>query len=219
MGLSPRIYFLNLSEVFFDFSVLEFRPRNYMASMDEKNITLIRECREKEFYAYGTSKIFERRARTYRKYINLLAFLGIVVPASIGAVVLSFGSEWKYLSYVLVVASVIILLQLVFSIWALVAGWSGKLEVASNAVQGNVRLYNEWKALADHPDGKLEGKVQELRRVNQEQEMNDLRQDISDKEKRYAMHESLFYYKRPCQTCGQTPKSKQASDCDMCGNY
>lgn len=187
--------------------------------MDERTKTLIRECREKEFHAYGTSKIFERRAKTYRNYINILTFLGIVVPVSIGAVVLSFGTEWKYLAGVLVVASVISLLQLVISVWSIVASWSGKLEIASNAIQGNTRLYNEWKALADHPDEKLESKVQEVRRLNQEQEMNDLRQDISDKEKRFAMHESLFYYKRPCQTCEQVPKSKKATNCDMCGNY
>jgi mobilome CxxCx(11)CxxC protein len=86
-------------------------------------------------------------------------------------------------------------------------------------VQGNIRLYNEWKALADHPDDRLEDKVRELRRLNQEQEVNDLRQDVTEQEKRFAMHESLFYYKRPCPTCGQPPKSKKPGNCDMCGNY
>jgi mobilome CxxCx(11)CxxC protein len=187
--------------------------------MDEKTRSLVHECREKEFHAFGTSKIFEKRAKSYRSYINLLTFFGIVTPLLVGAVVLSFGSSWGYLPYVLGLATIIGLAQLVISVWSITANWSGKLEVASNAVQGNVRLYNEWKALADHPDEKLEDRVRELRRLNQEQEVSDLRQDISEREKRFAMHESLFYYKKACQNCGQIPKSKDASKCDMCGNY
>jgi len=56
---------------------------------------LRRHARDKAYYAYGTSQIFERRMRRLRVWRNLITYLGIAVPALVGAIALSFGKQHR----------------------------------------------------------------------------------------------------------------------------
>lgn len=185
-------------------------------SLNEENQ---RHCRNRAFYAYGTSRIFEKRAQSLSKKRNMITFLGIVVPLVVGGSVLSFGSNGLYLPYMLGIACLLILLQLIVSAWSLVARWDERYQYAVGAIQANTRLYNNWKAVLERPPENFEQKILELDSEDQRQESTDVAQHITEKEKRFAMRASLFYTKLPCQTCKKIPTSMKSSKCDTCGNF
>jgi mobilome CxxCx(11)CxxC protein len=59
-----------------------------------------------------------------------LSFAGIAGPASLGAVAALVGIQSPLLPVAITVAGIIALLQLVMSIWSLVAGWDNSLAYA-----------------------------------------------------------------------------------------
>lgn len=182
--------------------------------MNEENQ---KHCRDRAFYAYGTSRIFEKRVQSLSRKRNLITFLGIVVPLVVGGSVLSFGNNGTYLPYLIAIAGFFMLLQLIVSAWSLVARWDERYQYAVGATQANTRLYNNWKAILERPSKDFDQKILELDSEDQRQESADIAQHITDKEKRFAMRASLFYMNLPCPTCQKTPTSMKSSKCDTCG--
>lgn len=81
-----------------------------------------KECADNRFYSFGTAKLFERRAKTYRRNRNLITFLGLAVPMVIGGTVLSFSTGSEALKVIMIpVAGILTVLQLIISLWALVS--------------------------------------------------------------------------------------------------
>lgn len=180
---------------------------------------LLKVCREKEFHAYGTSRIFEQRARKYGSGRTLITYFGIVIPFLVGATAMAFGSNSVWFPGLLYFAGFLAIIQLSVSVWSIVARWDERYEQAIESSRANTRLYNLWKNLIVHPPISLYEKVEETLATDHEQEQKDLASAISEKEKRSAMHEALFYFRKPCPTCRNIPTSKKPSKCDMCGNY
>lgn len=79
------------------------------------------------FHSFGTSWIFEQRFRALKIKIRLLSFLGIIVPTFVGGIILAFGTDFKYMWLVLLIASLLGLIQLTFSIWSLVSKWDDSI--------------------------------------------------------------------------------------------
>ena len=180
---------------------------------------IIKACRDKEFYAFGTTRIFEKRAKSLQFFRTWITFLGIVTPVIVGSAVLAFGIETKALPYFLSVAGIVGIFQLVLSTWSIVARWDEKYSYSIEAVKDNTDLYNKFKKLADRQQDDFEKVYLELEQQNSDRELKDIAQNISDKEKRYAYHESLKYYKKECHICGKVPQTSKPSKCDGCGNY
>lgn len=174
-------------------------------------------AREKAFYAYGTAAIFARRATNLQYGRYAITYLGIVVPLLVGGAVLSFGTA--FLNYVLALTGLLSCLQLALSAWSLVAKWDDRHSYAIAAMQAQTRLFNAWDALAKRPPRDMEAKVALLDADDERQEQNDLAQHISDTEKRFAMHKSLYNFGRACERCGIKPSSMTPGNCDTCGNY
>lgn len=174
-------------------------------------------CGVKRFYAFGTAKIFERRANSIEIKRNWITYLGIMVPLLVGASVLAFGT--KALPYLLVPAGLLGLLQLSLSVWSLVAKWDARHTYALSAAQAQTRLFNAWDALIRRPPPDLEIRIAELDVDDQEQEQSDLTQNISGQEKRFAMRSSLYFFGSNCRACGRKPASMMPSQCDTCGNF
>lgn len=174
-------------------------------------------CREKAHYAFGTTRIFERRARSLRVRRNLITYLGIVVPVLVGAAVLSMGTG--FVPYVAVPAGLLGMAQLALSVWSVVAHWDDAHVYAVGAIQANIRLFNAWDALAKRPPEDFRARVEALGTEDQRQEQADMAQHIAPKEKRYAMRSTLYHYGLACERCGITPASMKAGDCDTCGNF
>jgi mobilome CxxCx(11)CxxC protein len=187
--------------------------------MTEQDQSLLRKCREKEFHAYGTTRIFERRARQYGHKRTLITYFGIAIPLVVGATAMAFGAKSAWFPYLLYAACVLGIPQLAISVWSVVDRWDEKYSEAIDSARGNTRLYNMWKRMADVPPANLQAGVEPATLLDQEQERRDLSLHVTDAERRFAMRESLFYYGKPCSNCGIIPRDKKPTNCDMCGNF
>ena len=188
--------------------------------MDQNEEQLRQECWTKRFYSYGTARIFEKRANDINRKRKIITFLGLATPLTIGAFVTAFSIDSGILRYILIpAAGLVALVQTVMSLWSLVAKWDERYSYSIAAIRINTKLTAEFEVLAKSDINKIKRDINRLREEYQRQEIEDTAQHITDKEKRYAMRQSLFQYKLKCETCGKIPDSLSPSDCDTCGNY
>lgn len=179
---------------------------------------LLKQCRDKSFEAFGTSKIFEKRMQRLNRLRNLTTFFGIVVPLVAGGFYLSFGTRFQ--EPVSLIAGILVTLQLIVSAWSIVDKWDDKHAYAITAMQNQTKLYNSWGRIAKTGNGEIcQTAFNELDKENERLESQDLAQNISPKEKRYAMRESLYEFNYACVKCHIIPKTRKPSDCDTCGNF
>ncbi|EOW3978484.1 mobilome CxxCx(11)CxxC protein [Vibrio parahaemolyticus] len=176
-------------------------------------------CREKEFHAYGTARLFEERAEKIRGLRTKISFLGIINPLLIGCVVITFGVKETWLPAVLLLSGLLSTVQLVLSVWSMAARWDEIYDFSINSVKENTELKNAFKALQKNKSRELPSLYRSTMEKNERRELSDLTQNITNKEKRFANRESLRYYQYPCQTCHIVPIKEKPSNCDSCGNY
>lgn len=185
----------------------------------QDNNHLKSEAWNKAFYAHGTTYIFEKRSHKYRIGLRLISFFGIAVPLCIGALIMSFNLRPEVLKYILFIAGVLGVFQLIASLWSIIARWEERYSSAMTAIKRNTDLRNKWERIAKKTGNILDSEFEALLKEDKEQEILDLDNGITEMEKRLGMRAGLFHYKRPCATCNQVPTSMVASGCDTCGNY
>jgi len=195
--------------------------------MNESNDITIRnglrsDSWDRAIYAYATGYIFQKRAEKYKKLLQLLTFLGIVVPVLIGGVVLSFGTEFKLLNVLIVIAGIAGLIQLIASVWALSADWQGNYTYSSESMSANFKLATSYATLGKTPPDDLEAlKTQHKLLVVEDQARrdSDTKQNVTEEEKRAGTRAGLRHYQRPCVSCEKVPNSMQPTNCPVCGNF
>src|SRR4051812_9864122 len=106
------------------------------------------DCWDRAVQTLGTARIFETRARSLKRKLRLLTFLGIVVPATIGAVVTSFSTNARGLPQLMFVAGILAVVQIVVSIWALTGQWDTALGYSQESTTDNDRLSVQYQKLA-----------------------------------------------------------------------
>lgn len=179
-------------------------------------------CWEEALHCYGTSYVFERRANVLRCRLRFLTFLGIVVPASVGAVVVSFGANSILTGVFLSFASVLGLIQLIVSIWSLTHRWDDQFGYALESLSANRILYDKFQTLASDPPAELDEAKNQFQLINAENNARsslDEKQGVTENEKRAGMRAALRQLQKPCAACGQVPTSMTPTDCDVCGNF
>src|SRR5207249_963836 len=78
---------------------------------------LRQECWQKRFYSFGTTKIFERRARDLGWKRRIITFLGLAAPLAVGAVAVSFSTDSAILKYIaLPTAAIVTIFQAIISL-------------------------------------------------------------------------------------------------------
>jgi mobilome CxxCx(11)CxxC protein len=187
-----------------------------MAIADEQR----RLCNDNALHCHGTAYIFERRASSIRWKLRVLSFLGIAVPAAVGAILGTFSLKPEYVKVVGTVAGVLSVTQLVFSIWSLVSHWDTGLSYYLESKSANYRLAADWSQLGNTTimtDQEFATRLQVLEKESEIRSDLDNRHDISDTEKRTGMRAGLRKYQRPCVQCGNVPKSMKGTDCGVCG--
>ena len=180
---------------------------------------LTKHCIDRAFYAYGTSRIFEQRCQKLRKGRNAITFLGVAVPLSVGSLILSFGAIPKLMPVVVLLAGSIGTIQLILSVWSIVARWDEQHSYAMSAMLANTTLHNSWDRLSKSQQATIANWVNDMNVEDERQEQLDLTAHISVKEKRYAMRAALYYKGLPCAACNDKPTSMAPSNCDTCGNF
>jgi len=182
---------------------------------------IIDKAKEYEFWSFGTTRIFEKRANSLKQRRTLITFLGLVTPVIVGGVVLSFGYDSKILPVLLAAAGIVSVFQLILSTWSIVARWDETYEYAVESLRANTELYNRFKQIKESNQSKdvLEKRFEEARKLYGDREFRDLGQNITDKEKRFANHQSLLYFAQACHVCQEIPTSSKPKKCNSCGNY
>jgi mobilome CxxCx(11)CxxC protein len=179
-------------------------------------------CWDKAAECFGTSQIFLERASLLQKKLNLITYLGIAMPALIGCLALSFGTQGIFWAAALFIAGIVGVLQLGMSIGALVGNWSNKLDYFRESAFANLQLSEEFKRLgetASSPPVDLRSRCEallarELARVQQ-----DSKHDVSPMELRKAHRHGLRQFQRKCAGCDRVPTDLQPSTCNVCGNF
>lgn len=177
-------------------------------------------CNDNALHCYNTAYIFEKRAAAIRWKLRVLAFLGIAVPASVGAILGTFSLKPEYITAVGTVAGVLSVTQLIFSSWSLVSHWDGSLSYYLESKSANYRLSSDWNEIANTTimsDSEFATRLQVIEKESEIRADLDNRHDISEREKRRGMRAGLRKYQRPCAGCGMIPMSMKATQCGVCG--
>lgn len=184
------------------------------------NPTFSTRCLEKEIYAYGTASLFERRSRSLRHRLRTLNFLSLAVPISVGGTALV-AANTKLLSIFVIISGILSIPLFIMALWSLVFRWEERLTASEHSCKLNNDLKNRWNDLARYTGSDPEERFQTLLELDRTQEHNDVKQDVSEKDKRKMMRASLLQYRRKCATCGLQPVSQSAksSKCATCGDF
>lgn len=182
---------------------------------------LRRECWLGALHAFGTSHVFQRRARRLNLKLRLLTYTGIALPLTVGATAVSFGFDLAVLPAMLAIVSSLLVVQLLVSVWAVVAHWVEAHTYANESAIANDELARRYEALARTPptDAELRSEFDLLNVDNRNRTQQDMRRDITEREKRRGMRAALRQYQRACATCREVPTSMKPTDCDTCGNF
>jgi mobilome CxxCx(11)CxxC protein len=146
---------------------------------------------------------------------------GIVVPASIGTIALSFGVAHNWFGYLLVLGGILGLIQFITSIVALSSRWDDAFAYAQESQSANFQMASDFEEIArkDSITAGLLVQYQILKKTNDMRKSIDYKQGVSAKEMRFGMRAGLWKYKKKCATCQQVPASMKSSKCDTCGNF
>lgn len=181
-----------------------------------------RESNDSAIRHFGTAYIFEKRAKSLRKYIQMLTFLGIAVPASIGAIIGSFNLSQSLQQIIVAIAALLALLQLTITIWSVVAKWNDNLAFYLESKSSNYRLASEYERLARSTDWsaeEFETRYQVLEAEGNIRTGQDNQIDLDEKEKRMGMRAGLRQYQRLCAGCGKIPIDMEPTNCPVCGKF
>jgi mobilome CxxCx(11)CxxC protein len=177
---------------------------------------------DRALHAYGTAEIFKKRVRRYRRLIRALTFMGIIVPALIGGVVIAFGTDAAYLTAMLWLAGVAGIIQLFFSVWAVVNKWDDELEYSLESVSQNFELSSIFTQLgqcAPAPPTDLMVRFAAAQAKDDARRAADDKKSLSPKEIRYAHRAGLRQFQRKCKECQIAPVSMDSTNCPVCGRF
>ncbi|GAB3679681.1 mobilome CxxCx(11)CxxC protein [Salinisphaera aquimarina] len=178
---------------------------------------------DKSFQCFATAIIFERRFAVYQLRLRVLTYLGIVTPAVVGITYVTYGDESTLTLCFVALAGILGTIQLIVSLWAVVARWDEELEYSEESSLENRRLSLIFDTHARMPEvsgAEATVLVGNANRDLESLEARDRLKSVSDGEKRYGYRAALFEKDLVCKCCDKTPSSiEKPSDCKTCGCY
>ncbi|QIX48228.1 mobilome CxxCx(11)CxxC protein [Rhodococcus sp. DMU1] len=171
--------------------------------------------------ADGTAALFEARSRRLNRRLNALSFAGFGIPIIVG-IVAAIGVSASALELVVIVAAMLGGIQLVWSLWSLIAHWSDKNSHAVQSMMTNRQLAESYTRLATHPPSdvtELQNAFDLIEARDSSQRDSDLAQEITRKERRYGMRSALFTRQKACAGCNVVPTSMKPTKCGVCGDF
>lgn len=183
--------------------------------------TLRLETWDRALAADGTASLFEARSRRLSWRLNALSFAGFGIPVIVG-IVAAIGISASALGVVLIVASSLGGIQLVWSLWSLVAHWSDKNSHAVQSMMTNRQITESYQRLATHPPldfVEFQNAFNLIEARDSAQRDSDIAQEITRKEKRFGMRSALFTRQKNCSGCGLIPTTIKPTKCGVCGDF
>jgi len=180
---------------------------------------------DRAMFAFGTAAVFQKRARRYRRLVTSLTFFGLVIPFALGLIVGPNLFKDEPLQRVVYFAGVLAGIQGLIFLWSVVSNWPERLEYSSAANADNLRLSNQLKALAVqsvNPPANFDVLYTDLVAVDNAQNAQDTRRDISPSETMYGYRAGLLQFQRTCKLCKEVPSSMKMpfwpwNRCPQCG--
>ena len=181
-----------------------------------------KQCWTEAVHCFATAFVFEDRARRLKKRGRLLTFLGIVLPASVGATAAAFGLDSPMAAGVLTWTAGVGVVQLIGSIWSLVNRWDDDFAYFQEAHSANRVFFDRFCKLAKNPPEKVEDASRQLELIEVEsnaRSITDEKQGFSEDEKRMGMRAALRELGMKCAGCDVVPKTMDPSNCGVCGSF
>ena len=189
---------------------------------EEVRIENIRkECHQNKFHCYGKSFIYGERVNKYERRLRIINFIGLAVPLMFGGYSLTYGTDSisNFASYL---AGAILLMQLLFSAFALVFKWDDELSYSLEATRDHNLLSQDFKTLGQFPPIGIEKLIIKYNILNEKlksRNEQDVKHDLSNKERIKGMRWALREFSRPCVNCKEIPYSMEKTSCPVCGKY
>ena len=178
---------------------------------------LRRQCWDRAIHAFATATVLERRAAALQRKTRALTFLGIIGPLLVGGLVLSFGATASWVPGLLVAASVLGVVQLVLSVWSLVASWNAAWAYAQESASDNYRLSDAYQKLGTNPPKDLEVRFELVEASYLHRSSADVARGVSAEEKRQGHRVALHRFARECPKCKVIPNPDAPTSCSNCG--
>jgi mobilome CxxCx(11)CxxC protein len=179
------------------------------------------ECHNNKFHCYGKSYIYGERANTFQKRLRVINFIGLAVPLLFGGYVLTYGAD-KVSEISVYIAGGVLLVQLFFSSIALVFKWDDELAYSLEAMRDHNLLSQDFKSLgqfAPYDLNELLIKYNILNEKLKSRNEQDIKYDLSNKERIKGMRWALREFQIECVGCGEIPYSMKKTMCPVCGEY
>ena len=190
--------------------------------MENKEEKLRRDSWDNALYTFGYAYIFDRRANKYSNLINLLKVWGILTPVTVGGVAIAYGFDSKILNIVITIAIPVLIIQLTFSVLAIIFKWDEELAYSYEASNSHNALSSEFKKLAKHSPcdfAEFDRLFELLSTKYQNRSEQDAKHSIKEKEHRKGMKYALREFQRECVGCKKVPLSMESTECPICGNF
>lgn len=188
----------------------------------EQQITTYRsQCWDNAIHAFGTSYIFQQRARRLKTRLQWVNYIGIATPVLVGSLALSFG-QFDLLPFIITICGAIGVIQMFFNLWSLVSRWVEEHSYAISSTAANDSLSTRYKELGQNPPPRLSDLRQMYERLQLEDRSRrdqDHEHGIGDEERRMGMRAALRQFQRSCAGCQKVPTAMEPSDCGICGNF
>ena len=192
-----------------------------METEEVKIENIRKECHENKFHSYGKSYVYGERVNSYERRLRMISFIGLAVPLMFGGYALTYGTD-SIKEMAIYVGGAILLIQLFFSAFSLVFKWDDELSYSLEATRDHNLLSQDFKTLGQFPPTSFDEIItrynllfEKLKSRNEQ----DVKHDLTDKERVKGMRWSLREYKRPCVSCGKIPYSMETTECPVCGKY
>lgn len=127
-----------------------------METPDQRFDKLRTTCWNKAIHSFGTAYIFDKKSKRHSKYTNMLKVFGIIVPITVGATALGYGFNSSMLKGSIALAAPLTIIQLIFSVFAVVHKWDDELAYSFEASQDLSLLSDSFKKLASLPPDNFE---------------------------------------------------------------
>lgn len=196
--------------------------RDNAKMLNSENEILRKQCWDKSFHAHATSNMFIRIAKRFRMGIQIITYLGVIVPVIVGVVFISFSPSNLIGKVVITVASISLACQLVISIWSIIAKWDDKYSYALESIAANNRISLNFKTIAENPPSDMlifQTKYELLKIEDDIRNDLDSKQLVSEKDKRYGHRAALRQFNNTCRGCNEIPYSLEPTNRDVCGNF
>lgn len=181
------------------------------------------EAWNKSLYAEATRAVFQARSRRLSWKTRARDFVGLAVPIFVayilGADSIDALKDYRHL--IIQLLALLAALQIVFTLWSLIARWDDELAYSKRAARDSHDLVQAWEEIAKGSEAKLEAEFDLLARQQAITDSHDSERQITLKERQYGMRAGLILRQKNC-ICGYLPTSfnvpgNVTKKCAVCG--